>query len=99
MLVSRTMQAIIARDRLAPIDGLALDMVFDVIGAQILNHSATLARPGGALVSIAEPPRVPPGRLRPLVGAIYPLEKAPAAFEPIHRSCGKVIIRLIGAGK
>lgn len=102
-----------------------VDMVFDVIGGQILNRSATLVRPGGALVSIAEPPRVPPGntravffvvepdrtalaalerrlregRLRPLVGAKYPLEKAPAAFEPAHRSCGKAIIRVIGADK
>lgn len=102
-----------------------VDMVFDMIGGQILNRSATLVRPGGALVSIAEPPRVPPGntravffvvepdrtalaaldrrlregRLRPLVGAKYPLEKAPAAFEPAHRSCGKAIIRVIGADK
>ena len=46
------------RDRL---DGIgAVDMVFDVIGGDILDRSAELVRPGGALVTIAEPPRVRP---------------------------------------
>jgi NADPH:quinone reductase-like Zn-dependent oxidoreductase len=98
-----------------------VDMVFDVMGGQILDRSATLVRSGGALVSIAEPPRVPPGntraiffvvepdraglaalegrlrdgRLRPLVGAIYALEDAPAAFDPAHGSVGKAIIRVL----
>jgi NADPH:quinone reductase-like Zn-dependent oxidoreductase len=102
-----------------------VDMVFDVFGGQILDRSATLVRSGGALVSIAEPPRVPPGdtravffvvepdrvalaelalrlresRLRPLVGAIYPLEDAAAAFDPSRRGHGKPIIRVIGPGK
>ena len=98
-----------------------VDMVFDVIGGQILHRSATLVRSGGALVSIAEPPRVPPGvartiffvvepggmelvalerrlregRLRPLVGAMYPLADAPAAFGPTQRSPGKPVIRVV----
>jgi NADPH:quinone reductase-like Zn-dependent oxidoreductase len=98
-----------------------VDMVFDVFGGQILYRSATLVRSGGALVSVAEPPRIPPdngravffvvepdraglvaleerlrdGRLRPLVGATYPLEEAPAAFDPTNRSSGKATIRLI----
>jgi NADPH:quinone reductase-like Zn-dependent oxidoreductase len=46
------------RDRL---DGIgAVDVVFDVIGGDILDRSAELVRPGGALVTIAEPPRVRP---------------------------------------
>jgi NADPH:quinone reductase-like Zn-dependent oxidoreductase len=98
-----------------------VDLVFDVIGGEILYRSAGLVRSGGELVSIAEPPRLQPdngrtiffvvepdraalaaledrladGRLRPLVGAIYPLEEAPAAFDPTHRSRGKTIIRVI----
>jgi NADPH:quinone reductase-like Zn-dependent oxidoreductase len=98
-----------------------VDVVFDVIGGQILDRSATLVRSGGALVSIAEPPRTAPpngravffvvepdraalaelerrlqdGRLRPLVGVIYPLEDAPAAFDQTSRGRGKAIIRVI----
>ena len=37
-----------------------VDLVFDVMGGQILDRSATLVRSGGALVSIAEPPRIQP---------------------------------------
>ncbi|MFE3162460.1 NADP-dependent oxidoreductase [Streptomyces sp. NPDC059224] len=36
------------------------DVVFDVIGGDILDRSATLVRAGGALVSIAMPPKVRP---------------------------------------
>jgi NADPH:quinone reductase-like Zn-dependent oxidoreductase len=79
-----------------------------------------LVRSGGALVSIAEPPRIQPdngqaiffvvepdraglaelehrlreGLLRPLVGTIYALEDAPAAFDPTNRSHGKPIVRV-----
>ena len=107
------------RDRLEDIG--EVDMVFDVFGGQILYRSATLVRSGGALVSIAEPPRTAPdsgravffvvepdraglaalehrlrdGRLRPLVGATYPLEEALAAFDPTNRSRGKAVIRVI----
>jgi len=35
-------------------------VVFDVLGGDLLNRSAALVRPGGALVSIAEPPAVQP---------------------------------------
>jgi NADPH:quinone reductase-like Zn-dependent oxidoreductase len=98
-----------------------VDLVFDVMGGQILCRSAALVRSGGALVSIAEPPPTPPdnvravffvvepdraelaalelrlreGRLRPLVGAVYALEDAPAAFDPTKRGHGKPIIRVI----
>lgn len=98
-----------------------VDMVFDVLGGQSLYRSAILVRSGGALVSIAEPPRVQlengraiffvvepdrvalgalesrlrDGRLRPVVGGVYPLEQAPAAFDPAQRGGGKPIIRVI----
>lgn len=37
-----------------------VDVVFDVIGGEILDRSAQLVRSGGALITIAEPPRVIP---------------------------------------
>lgn len=37
-----------------------VDVVFDVVGGELLARSAALVRPGGALVSIAEPPRIRP---------------------------------------
>ncbi|WP_405668380.1 NADP-dependent oxidoreductase [Streptomyces sp. NBC_01166] len=37
-----------------------VDLVFDVIGGEILDRSAALVRAGGTLVTIAEPPRVKP---------------------------------------
>jgi len=43
------------RDRLEDIG--EVDLVFDVIGGQILHRCAALIRPGGAVVSIAEPLR------------------------------------------
>ncbi|MET8767891.1 NADP-dependent oxidoreductase [Streptomyces sp. NPDC004658] len=38
----------------------AADLVFDVIGGEILDRSAALVRPGGTLVTIAMPPEVRP---------------------------------------
>jgi NADPH:quinone reductase-like Zn-dependent oxidoreductase len=38
----------------------AVDLVFDVIGGDILQRSAAVVRPGGTLVSVAEPPPVQP---------------------------------------
>lgn len=37
-----------------------VDVVFDVIGGDILDNSAALVRPGGTLVTIAQPPTVRP---------------------------------------
>ncbi|MFD5036967.1 NADP-dependent oxidoreductase [Streptomyces sp. NPDC058377] len=37
-----------------------VDVVFDVIGGEILDRSAALVRAGGTLVTIAEPPRAKP---------------------------------------
>ncbi len=38
-----------------------VDVVFDVIGGDVLERSAALVRPGGILVTIAVPPTVRPG--------------------------------------
>ena len=37
-----------------------VDVVFDVIGGDILDRSAALVRSGGTLVTIAEPPKTQP---------------------------------------
>jgi NADPH:quinone reductase-like Zn-dependent oxidoreductase len=41
-------------------DADAVDVVFDVIGGEILNRSTALVRAGGTLVTIAQPPTVQP---------------------------------------
>jgi NADPH:quinone reductase-like Zn-dependent oxidoreductase len=107
------------QDRLEDVGG--VDVVFDVLGGEILDRSAQLVRRGGSLVTIAEPPRVQPegaqaiffivepdrpqlaelerrlhaGRLRPSVGAVFPLADAPSAFDPAHRAHGKTVIRVV----
>lgn len=58
------------RDRLADIG--AADLVFDVIGGEILDRSAALVRPGGALVTIAEPPRTAPAAGRAVFFVVEP---------------------------
>jgi NADPH:quinone reductase-like Zn-dependent oxidoreductase len=99
-----------------------VDVVFDVIGGDILARSAALVRAGGTLVTIAEPPqnrprdgrslymlveadparladlasRVRDGRLKPVVGAVFPLAEAAAAFAPDKRVPGKTILRVAG---
>jgi NADPH:quinone reductase-like Zn-dependent oxidoreductase len=49
-----------------------VDMVFDVMGGEILRRSATLVRPGGALVGIAEPPPIPPDNGRAVFFVVEP---------------------------
>jgi NADPH:quinone reductase-like Zn-dependent oxidoreductase len=39
--------------------------------------------------------RLVDGRLRPLVGEIYPLAEVPVAFDPDRRSRGKSVIRFV----
>jgi len=49
-----------------------VDVVFDVIGGEILDRSAQLVRAGGALVTIAEPPRVRPEDARAIFFVVEP---------------------------
>jgi NADPH:quinone reductase-like Zn-dependent oxidoreductase len=111
------------RDRLEDVG--PVDVVFDVLGGEVLDRSVALVRPGGAVVGIVELPRVQPeaglavffvvepdraglaelelrlrdGRLRPLLGATFALDDAPAAFEPGARGRGKPVIRVVGADR
>jgi len=49
-----------------------VDVVFDVIGGEVLDRSAQLVRPGGVLVTIAEPPRVRPDDARAVFFVVEP---------------------------
>lgn len=49
-----------------------VDVVFDVIGGEILDRSAQLVRAGGTLVTIAEPPRVQPADARAVFFVVEP---------------------------
>ena len=67
------------QDRLEDIE--QVDVVLDVIGGEILDRSAHLVRPGGALVSIAEPPRVRPDGIRAVFFVVEPDRAGLAALE------------------
>ena len=54
-----------------------VDMVFDVLGGEILDRSAQLVRPGGTLVTIAEPPRVLPEGARAIFFIVEPDRRTP----------------------
>lgn len=57
----------------APLTDLgAVDMVFDVIGGDILARSSALVRPGGTVVSVAEPPAVRPDDGRAVFFVVEP---------------------------
>ncbi|MFJ5265644.1 NADP-dependent oxidoreductase [Streptomyces sp. NPDC088387] len=49
-----------------------VDVVFDVIGGDILDRSTALVRAGGTLVTIAEPPRVHPTEGRAVFFVVEP---------------------------
>jgi NADPH:quinone reductase-like Zn-dependent oxidoreductase len=49
-----------------------VDVVFDVMGGEILKRSAALVRAGGALVSIAEPPPIQPDNGRAVFFVVEP---------------------------
>ena len=67
------------QDRLEDIG--KVDVVFDVIGGEILDRSAQLVRSGGALVTIAEPPRVRPDDARAVFFVVEPDRAGLAALE------------------
>ena len=58
-----------------------VDVVLDVIGGEILDRSAQLVRPGGVLVTIAEPPRVRPDDARAVFFVVEPDRVQLAALE------------------
>ncbi|MFE5393021.1 NADP-dependent oxidoreductase [Streptomyces sp. NPDC056568] len=49
-----------------------VDVVFDVIGGDVLDRSAALVRPGGTIVTIAQPPTVRPVDGRALFFVVEP---------------------------
>ena len=67
------------RDRLEELG--EVDVVFDVIGGEILDRSAKLVRSGGALVTVAEPPRVRPDNGRAVFFVVEPDRARLAALE------------------
>lgn len=58
-----------------------VDVVFDVIGGEILDRSARLVRAGGTLVSVAEPPRVHPDKARAVFFVVEPDRNQLAAVQ------------------
>ncbi|OBK90193.1 NADP-dependent oxidoreductase [Mycolicibacter sinensis] len=58
-----------------------VDVVFDVVGGEILDRSAPLVRAGGTLVTIAEPPRVHPDKARAVFFVVEPDRNQLAALE------------------
>ena len=67
------------QDRLEDIG--EVDVVFDVVGGEILDRSAQLVLSGGALVTIAEPPRVRPDDARAIFFVVEPDRTQLAALE------------------
>jgi len=56
-----------------PLEGVGqVDVVFDVIGGEVLERSTALLRPGGTLVTIAAPPAVQPEDGRALFFVVEP---------------------------
>ena len=58
-----------------------VDLVFDVIGGEILDRSTHLVRSGGALVTIAAPPRVTPNNARAVFFVVEPNRVVLATLE------------------
>ena len=97
-----------------------VDLVYDAIGGDVLARSPAIVKPGGALVSIMNPPQtdrddirivhfvrdpsgaqlreitrlVDQGKLRPQVGAVYPLADTREAFmaKSTQHIPGKVVL-------
>jgi NADPH:quinone reductase-like Zn-dependent oxidoreductase len=67
------------QDRLEDIG--QVDVVFDVIGGEVLDRSAPLVRTGGVLVTIAEPPRVQPEDATAVFFVVEPDRAGLAALE------------------
>ncbi|SRX94752.1 alcohol dehydrogenase zinc-binding domain-containing protein [Kribbella flavida DSM] [Mycobacterium shimoidei] len=69
----------LGRDRLDEVG--EADVVFDVLGGEILETSAKLVRSGGALISVAEPPHVQPEHGRAIFFVVEPDRAGLVALE------------------
>lgn len=82
-------------DNLEDVGG--VDVVFDVIGGEVLDRSAQLVRAGGVLVTIAEPPRVIPKGARAVFFVVEPDRAQLALLErklregKIRQNVGRVL--------
>jgi NADPH:quinone reductase-like Zn-dependent oxidoreductase len=83
----------LAQDRLEDVG--QVDVVFDVLGGEILDRSARLVKPGGTLVTIAEPPRVQPEGGRAMFFIVEPDRPQLAALE--QRLHDGVLNPIVGA--
>lgn len=72
-----------------------VDLVFDVLGGEILDRSAQLVRPGGTVVTIAEPPRVQPEGGRAMFFIVEPDRRQLTALD--QRLCEGVLKPAVGA--
>lgn len=72
-----------------------VDVVFDVIGGEVLRRSARLMRPGGALITIAEPPQVQPEHGRAIFFVVEPDRAGLVALE--HRLRDGRLRPIVGA--
>lgn len=60
----------VERDRFEEVG--PVDLVFDTVGGELLDRSAAVVAPGGALVTIAAPPRVTPAAARSVFFILEP---------------------------
>lgn len=67
------------RDRLEDVG--KVDVVFDALGGETLSRSAQLVRPGGVLVTVAEPPEVQPEDGRAVFFVVEPDRAGLVALE------------------
>ncbi len=72
-----------------------VDVVFDVLGGEILDRSAQLVRSGGALVTVAEPPRVRPEGAQAIFFIVEPDRQQLAELE--HRLHAGRLRPIVGA--
>ncbi|GFG48653.1 NADPH:quinone reductase [Mycolicibacterium agri] len=72
-----------------------VDVVFDVLGGEILDRSTQLVRTGGTVVTIAEPPRIEPDGGRAIFFIVEPDRRQLADLE--HRLRDGRLQPLVGA--
>jgi NADPH:quinone reductase-like Zn-dependent oxidoreductase len=72
-----------------------VDVVFDVIGGEIRDRSTALLRPGGTVVTVADPPTIQPHGGRAIFFVVEPSREqvAQLAARPRDGHCGDRIRR------